>query len=73
MEHPKRSLIKALTWRFFGFIVTTIIVFVYSRDVKESFAVGIGVESIKLLLYYIHERLWNKMEFGRRKPPEYQI
>lgn len=73
MEHPKRSLIKALTWRFFGFIVTAILVFIYSKDIKEAFAVSIGVEGLKLLLYYTHERLWNKMEFGRRKPPEYQI
>jgi len=73
MEHPKRSLIKALTWRFFGFIVTTIIVFVYSGDVRESLTVGVVVEGMKLALYYIHERLWNRLEFGRQKVPEYQI
>ncbi len=73
MEHPKRSFVKALTWRFFGFVITTTIVFIYSRDLKEAFAVGVGVESIKFVLYYIHERVWNKMDFGRKKTPEYQI
>jgi len=73
VDHPKRSLIKALTWRFFGFVVTTAIVYFYSGDVKESFAVGFGVEGMKLILYYTHERLWNKVNFGRAKEPEYQI
>lgn len=73
MDHPKRSLIKALSWRTFGFITTTVIVYIYSGNVAESFAVGIGVESVKLLLYYMHERIWNKVEYGRVKEPEYQI
>ncbi|MFH1836850.1 MAG: DUF2061 domain-containing protein [Candidatus Omnitrophota bacterium] len=73
MEHPKRSLIKALTWRSFGLVITMGIVFFYSGDLKESFMVSVGVESLKFLLYYTHERIWNRIKFGRHKAPEYQI
>jgi len=73
MEHPKRSVVKALTWRIIAFLVTVIAVYIYSGDIKESLVIGISANSVKIFLYYIHERLWNKVKFGRVKQPEYQI
>ncbi len=73
MDHPKRSLLKALTWRFFGFIVTTSLVYFYSRDIREALTIGGGTEAIKLVLFYMHERFWNRISFGRSKTPDYQI
>jgi uncharacterized membrane protein len=73
MEHPKRSLVKALTWRIIAFLTTIIVVYIYSKDIKESLVIGIGANVIKIFFYYAHERLWNRVEFGRIKPPEYQI
>lgn len=73
MEHPKRSLVKALTWRVIAFLVTIIAVYIYTRDIKESLVVGIGANTVKIFLYYIHERIWNKVEYGRIKTPDYQI
>ncbi len=73
MEHPKRSLAKALTWRVIAFLVTIIAVYIYSRDIRQALVVGIGANVVKIFLYYIHERLWNKVKFGREKEPEYRI
>jgi len=73
MEHPKRSLAKALSWRFFGFITTVALVYFYSRSFKEALAVGVGLDGMKIFFYFIHERIWNRVRFGRLKPPEYQI
>ncbi|MCQ9205033.1 MAG: DUF2061 domain-containing protein [Omnitrophica bacterium] len=73
MEHPKRSLVKAITWRVIAFLVTIIVVYAYSRDIKESLVVGVTANSIKIFLYYAHERIWNRIKFGRVEPPEYQI
>lgn len=73
MEHPKRSVVKALTWRVIAFLVTIIVVYVYSKDIKESLVVGISANFIKIFFYYIHERIWNRSKFGREKTPEYQI
>jgi uncharacterized membrane protein len=28
---------------------------------------------VKLALYFVHERIWNHIGFGRAKPPEYEI
>lgn len=72
-ENKSRALAKALTWRFFGFISTAVIVFLYSRSIKEALMVGAGVDGVKILLYYFHERLWNRVHFGRQKQIDYQI
>ncbi len=73
MEHPKRSIAKAITWRVIAFLVTILAVYAYSKDIKESLVIGISANSIKIFLYYIHERIWNRIKFGRVKTPEYQI
>ncbi len=72
MDHPKRSLLKAVSWRFFGCISTIVIIYFYTRDIKEAVKVGVGIDLIKMLLYYLHERFWNKVRFGRAKQ-DYQI
>jgi hypothetical protein len=28
---------------------------------------------LKIGAYFIHERLWDRIQFGRPKPPEYEI
>ena len=28
---------------------------------------------IKVAAYFVHERIWDRIEFGRAKPPEYEI
>lgn len=73
MEHPKRSLLKAITWRVIAFTVTIIAVYIYSRDIKESLVIGISANLVKIFLYYAHERIWNRVKFGRIKVSDYQI
>lgn len=73
MEHPKRSIVKSLTWRVFSFFLTVIIIYAYTKNIKQAVGVGAGIDIIKMILYYIHERIWNKVKFGREKTPEYQI
>ena len=73
MDHPKRSLAKAMTWRIVAFLVTIIAIYIYTKDIKESLVVGISANVIKIFLYYIHERIWNRVRFGRIKAPDYQI
>ena len=73
MEHRKRSLMKTLSWRIFSFILTMLIIFAYTKNLKQAFCVGAGIDIVKMFLYYLHERMWNKVEFGRAKPVDYQI
>lgn len=73
MEHPKRSLLKSISWRIFSFILTVFIIFAYTKNIKQAIGVGAGIDIVKMILYYMHERLWNRTDFGRKKEYEYQI
>lgn len=73
MEHHKRTLAKTVTWRIIALVTTIVVVYLYSGDAKESLIIGFVANALKMLFYYIHERVWNRIDFGRVKPPEYQI
>ncbi len=73
METRARSIVKALTWRVMALIITTSVVWVVTKKAELAASIGLADTVIKLGAYYIHERSWLKIRFGRPKPPEYQI
>ena len=44
-------------------------------DGELGFAAKIGAidTSVKLLIYFLHERLWNKVDYGRVPAPDYEV
>ncbi|HRZ97047.1 MAG TPA: DUF2061 domain-containing protein [Paludibacter sp.] len=74
-EKNYRSLVKSISWRVTGTIDTFVISFLITGKVTTAMSIS-GVEIItKVLLYYFHERVWNKINFGKIKetPNDYQI
>ena len=73
-EKHYRSLIKAFSWRLTGSIDTLIISFLITRQLKWAFTIS-GVELFtKIFLYYVHERIWHKITWGKiEKRPNYEI
>lgn len=64
-DQARRSFVKGLTWRFTGTMDTIIVSFFITGEVKHAFAIG-GVEVVtKFILYFFHERLWEKVKWGR--------
>jgi len=63
----KRHIAKTITWRLLGTIDTIIISWFLTNNWMIGFSIG-GVEVIsKMILYYIHERLWYKSNFGIKR------
>jgi uncharacterized membrane protein len=73
MDSSSRSLAKAVSYRVLGSAVTALIVLVFSGSLKVSLGVGALDMLSKIALYFLHERLWNYIPYGRPKPPEYEI
>ena len=73
MESHSRSIAKAVSYRVFGSLSTAMIFFVLSGDMKMSLGAGVLDSLVKLGLYFLHERAWNHIDYGREKPPEYEI
>jgi uncharacterized membrane protein len=64
-----RSILKALSWRFFATAATILIVFAFTRKIVLSASVGAVEVVVKLILYYLHERIWACLGFGRKEHP----
>ena len=66
-EKPLRSFVKTLTWRAIGTLDTLVISYFITH--QESVALSIAsVELIsKMILYYLHERAWTNVKWGKRK------
>lgn len=73
MESHKRTIAKAVSYRLFGSFVTFVIAFTLAGEVKLALGIGIADTVCKLFAFYFHERVWNKIHFGREKKPEYNI
>ena len=65
-ERRYRSITKAVSWRITGTMDTFIISFLVTGKPKFALAIS-GIEVFtKIILYYFHERLWNRLSFGRK-------
>lgn len=73
VESHIRSMAKAITWRAGGTVVTFAIVWIMTRRLELAAQIGLLDTTIKIGAFYIHERIWNRVSFGKSKPPEYQI
>jgi len=74
-EKPYRSILKAISWRTLGTLDTVIVSLFITGSLKMAASIGAVELFTKMILYYFHERAWNKIPFGRVtvKEPEYQI
>ena len=67
METHKRSIAKAITWRIIAVIITALTAYVFTQDATIALGIGLADSAIKIFTYYGHERLWNRLDFGRSK------
>jgi uncharacterized membrane protein len=59
-----RHIAKTATWRIVGTVDTMIVAWAVSGDPLLGLSIG-GVEVFtKMVLYYFHERIWYKIDFG---------
>jgi uncharacterized membrane protein len=60
-----RSIVKTFTWRFVATIITVFLVYLVTKEISLSIGVGILDLIYKLLFYYLHERTWNVVKWGK--------
>lgn len=71
LESRKRHIAKTVTWRFIGTMDTMVLAWLISGDPLMGLKIGFAEVITKMLLYYFHERVWYKIDFGlldRKKP-----
>ncbi|MCK5684216.1 DUF2061 domain-containing protein [bacterium] len=69
MDSRKRSVAKSVSWRISGIILLGIILYVITGNVKEMTIITLVFHSIRLILYYYHERYWERISWGKIRHP----
>ncbi len=69
-DERRRSIAKGVSWRITGTVDTTVVAFIITGDVSKALSIGATEVLTKLALYYLHERVWQRIRFGLLRPGE---
>lgn len=64
-EKPIRSVAKAISWRVIGTLDTLLISFILTGQVVLAASIASIDFVTKMFLYFFHERIWNKINWGK--------
>jgi uncharacterized membrane protein len=60
---------KSITWRILGVVLLGVISYVITKDWKEMAVITVIFHGIRVVLYYFHERAWERISWGRLQHP----
>jgi uncharacterized membrane protein len=66
MDQPKRSLVKTISWRITGSGATFAIAYIMTGSFAIAGVIGVTQMISNTILYYLHERIWNKIAWGQQ-------
>lgn len=64
-ETALRSLVKAYIYRCCGTLTTIIISYIITGQIVVSLAIGFTEMILKPFIYWAHERVWSRVNWGR--------
>jgi len=73
METRRRSLAKALSWRFLATLITMAVAYAITGELAFAAKIGLIDTSVKILIYFMHERTWQRISYGKIEAPDYEI
>lgn len=59
-DSTSKSIIKTISWRIVGTIDTMVIAYLLTGELTLAASIGTVEVFTKMILYYFHERFWNK-------------
>lgn len=66
IETTARSVAKTISWRITGSGATFAISYAILGDFTVSGTIALIQLTFNTLLYFVHERIWNFIQWGRR-------
>ena len=64
-ETRLRSLVKAIVYRILSLTGTAILSWAITRDITETLSITAAIQLFLMILYYVSERVWNRITWGR--------
>jgi len=65
-EHHRRSVVKSITFRVVVLLVDYVVIFAITRRHDIAIGVLVATNLASTILYYLHERVWARVSWGRR-------
>ncbi len=62
----QRSALKAITWRIIGTVNTFLLSWLITKEPVTAGAIASFEVMTKTILYYFHERGWDRIDWGRK-------
>lgn len=63
-ESRKRHIIKTISWRAIGTLDTIMLSWFITGNPLTGLKIGLAEVITKMVLYYLHERVWYRINFG---------
>ena len=68
MDSTLRTAAKAATWQVSGLIVMTLVGYLFTGSLLQGGGVAVTGTLIGTASFFLHERVWNSISWGRVKP-----
>lgn len=65
-ELHSRSFTKAVTWRVVATLLSLCVIYFFTEQFIESVKITVIAGTLSTLAYYLHERAWNAIKWGKR-------
>lgn len=72
-ETKKRSILKAISWRTWATMTTALLVFIFTGQFALAITIGLLEVFAKMALYFFHERLWQRIGYGKKEIPAFVL
>lgn len=59
-----RIVIKSILYRLVAFLVTAGVTYSFTNNISQSINMGIIIEFLNTVIYYVYEQLWNIITWG---------
>lgn len=64
-EKRTRSAIKAITYRILSIIIDSFVAYLITKNAQQTAILVLISNSISILMYFFHERAWNRIHWGK--------
>lgn len=69
LETHTRAWVKSIVWRILGIVILGAISWLVTHNWKEMTIITVIFHVVRVILYYFHERVWERIPWGRIKHP----
>lgn len=66
-ESHKRSIVRSIIWRLIGILALAIITWSFTQSLIQTSAITFLHHFVFIWVYYLHERLWQRIKWEGRK------